>query len=297
MARKRNIKPSYLRQLWRRYTEFQSAQLAPSTIKRDYHKVERLLMKMPDYLDTSIEIRDWLLKRYAAESTRRFLVQFNACCNWAMDSDMIGSNPFVGLPRQFRRRVNSTAYTGFTTDERDIIIQTFQQEHLFYVPWVKFLFWTGCRPEEAAALKWKHLPPDCSRVHFCEAAPVGMKESQATKTWKDRLFPANNRLQGLLTSIRPVSPSPDDRLFTGQTGKPFEYHNFQTRQWKPTLEALVTEGKVSLYLPQSHCRHTFITMALEHLPVKDVAYLVGNSPDVIYKHYASRSRNIDIPEF
>ena len=34
-------------------------------------------------------------------------------------------------------------------------------------------------------------------------------------------------------------------------------------------------------------RHTFITLALDNgLDAKDVARLVGNSPEVIYKHYA-----------
>lgn len=297
MARRRNIKPSDLRTLWRRYTDFQRPQLAPSTIKRDYRKVERVLEKMPDYLDTAVEIRDWLLKRYAAETTRRYLVQFNACCTWAMNSALIASNPFTGLSKQFRRKVNDTAWVGFTGPERDIIIQAFAELHPFYLTWVKFLFWTGCRPEEAAGLMWLHIPPDCSQIRFSEAAPVDTKEVQATKTWTARVFPANNRLQSLLQSLRPAKPTPETRVFTGMEGGAFEYHNFQTRQWKPTIEALVSEGKVSLYLPQSHCRHTFITLALAHLPVKDVAYLVGNSPEVIYRHYASRSREIEVPEF
>ncbi|PSB16162.1 hypothetical protein C7B61_01800 [filamentous cyanobacterium CCP1] len=62
MTRKqRRIKLSRLRDLWNQYTEFQRSQLAPSTIARDYRKVARLLVKMPDYLHTAIEIRDRLL--------------------------------------------------------------------------------------------------------------------------------------------------------------------------------------------------------------------------------------------
>lgn len=44
-------------------------------------------------------------------------------------------------------------------------------------------------------------------------------------------------------------------------------------------------------------RHTFITLALESgMDAKDVAALVGNSAEVIYKHYASAKRQLELPE-
>jgi integrase len=281
--------------LWQQYTEFKRSQLAHSTIERDYNKIGSLLAKMPDYLETAIEIRDWLLKRYAAESTRRYLMQFNACCRWAYDSDLLSANPFDGLTRHFRRKVNQSEWTGFTADERDRIIQTFSTDHPFYAPWVKFLFWTGCRPEEAAALRWKHITSDRRQIQFREAAPVDTQKVQKTKTGKSREFPVNARLRVLLLSL--PTGDRESLLFTGEKGGSFEYHNFQTRYWKPTIEALVESGQVALYRPQYHCRHTFITLALDHLSVKDIAYLVGNSPDIIFKHYASRSRKLELPEF
>lgn len=297
MRGRRNITPLRLRKLWTDYTEFQRPQLTPSTIRRDYHKVHRVLDKMPTHLTTSVEIRDWLLKHYAAESTRRIIQQFNACCKWAVASDLIAVNPFDGVGMFFRRKVNDKTWVGFTAEERDIIIEAFEQVHPFYAPWVKFLFWTGCRPEEAAALQWRHLPPDCSQILVREAVPVDVKIRQPTKTKQSRVFPCNARLQTLLRSLQPASFNSSDLIFRGINGGSFEYHNFQTRQWKPLVESLVERGQVSLYLSQYHCRHTFITLALDHLSVKDIAYLVGNSPDIIYKHYASRSRVVEIPEF
>ncbi|WP_416671619.1 tyrosine-type recombinase/integrase [Egbenema bharatensis] len=298
MTRKqRRIKPCRLRDLWNQYTEFQRSQLAPSTIARDYRKVARLLVKMPDYLDTAIEIRDWLLKHYAAETTRRYLMQLNACCNWAVESDLLTLNPFQGLGKQFRQKVNDLAYVGFTAIERDTIIATIEAEYPVYASWVKFLFWTGCRPEEAAALKWEHMTPTYTQIRFSQAAPVDTKKVQATKTWKSRTFPTNQRLQTLLTTLHQSNSPSSDFVLQGLEGDSFDYHNFQTRYWKPTVKRLVNRGEVSIYLPQSHARHTFITLALEHLPVKDVAYLVGNTPTVIYKYYVSRSRDLQVPEF
>jgi integrase len=293
----RQIKPSRLKVLWQAYTEFQRSQLAHSTIERDYRKIARLVERMPEYLDTAIEIRDWMIRQYSGETTRRYLMQLNACCNWAVDSDLLSINPFHRLNRQFKRKQNDTTWVGFTAEERNIIIQTFEEQDPFYAPWVKFLFWTGCRPEEAAALRWEHLDPALTKIRFWQAAPVDTKKTQRTKNHKNRDFPTNQRLINLLNSLRPENYHLSMLVFTGVEGGSFEYHNFQTRHWKPLVEDLVQQGKVAIALSQSHARHTFITLALDHLSVKDVAYLVGNSPDIIYKHYASRSRNLQVPEF
>jgi site-specific recombinase XerD len=57
-------------------------------------------------------------------------------------------------------------------------------------------------------------------------------------------------------------------------------------------------GQVERYLPLYNARHTFITLALENgLDAKDISRLVGNSPEIIYKHYAGSKRELFVPEF
>ncbi len=63
------------------------------------------------------------------------------------------------------------------------------------------------------------------------------------------------------------------------------------------VEELVDKGHIAFYLPQYNMRHTFITEALKHMKVKDVSYLCRVSVEVLMKHYASRSREIEVPEF
>lgn len=64
------------------------------------------------------------------------------------------------------------------------------------------------------------------------------------------------------------------------------------------MESLVKAGKVERYLPQYNIRHTCITLALKNgLDAKDVARLVGNSPESIYRHYAGNKRELFVPEF
>ncbi|MGG6296289.1 site-specific integrase [Leptolyngbya sp. AN02str] len=287
--------------LWTSYSEFRRGQISPSTYKRDYLKMQRRLQKLSiqaPYLETAIEIRDWFIQHYAAETARRSLMQINACCNWAYESDMIQTNVFKGVHRHIRKaRQSEKAWAAFTVEERDRIIQAFDVECPFYAPWVKFLFWTGCRPEEAAALRWEHVANDCTELLIIEAEPVDTREVQGTKNGRTTRFPCNARLQRLLREVRPANYNRGDRVFTGVKGGPFDYHNFQTRFWRPLIKRLVSDGKVAFYLSQYHTRHTWITLALEHLAVADVSYLARVSTNVLYAHYAGRSRRIVVPEF
>lgn len=294
---KRAITPAKLAVLWTPYTAFRAKQLAASTIKIDYARTASAIARLPQSLESAVEIRDWLLANRSSETTRRLIQQFNACCEWACASEIYDRNPFVGMAKQLRvTKHHENLWTAFEPEERNIIIQAFEDTNRYYVPWVKFLFWTGCRPEEAAALQWKHLKSDLSEIHFINAAPIGC-EVQRTKTQKDRFFPVNSRLRVLLLGIKPDDGDREAWVLPGRSGGRMEYHNFQTRHWKPLVEGLVESGKVFRYMPQYHCRHTWITLALEHMSVSDCAYFSGNSPDIIYKHYASRKRNIKIPEF
>ena len=297
MARRREIGTDEVLQLWLRYSAFQRHQVAQSTNQRDYNKIAMRLVAMPD-LPNAVAIRDWLLENYAAETTRRTLQQLNACCRWAVESDFIDRNPFAGFTKQIRRKQSPTTWTAFTVEERDAIILAFEQAKPFYAPWVKFLFHTGCRPEEGAGLRWEHIKPDFSVIHFCGATPVDVAIDQETKTHRNQLFPCNPRLQALLQEMNQCGSDRSVRVFRGVKGGLFNYNNFETRHWIPTVKPLVEAGKVLQFLPEGHMRHTWITLALDAgMSVNDVAYLSGNSPHIIYRHYASKSRVSSVPEF
>jgi integrase len=113
-----------------------------------------------------------------------------------------------------------------------------------------------------------------------------------------RDFPTNDRLKFLLKGLQPYPPDITAQIFTGKSGGKFEYHNFQTRYWKPLIEELVGDRLVFTYLSQYHMRHTWISLALEAgVQVSDVAYLSGNTPQIIYKYYASRTQIKSLPDF
>jgi integrase len=43
-------------------------------------------------------------------------------------------------------------------------------------------------------------------------------------------------------------------------------------------------------------RHTFVTFCISGMNAKDVARLVGNSAEIIYKHYMGGSRDLIVPD-
>lgn len=189
--------------------------------------------------------------------------------------------------------------------ERDAIIKAVENNtytskfaptpHSYYAPYVKFLFFTGCRPEEAIALKWKHI--ENNRIVFCEAVATDVRLRKSTKTHDIRSFPINAQLKSFLDDIKPEEVNPEALVFPAKNTKEIDAHNFLNRIWKPVVQNLVKNGIVKQYLPQYNCRHTFITMALEAgVSVVQVAKWVGNSPEIIMKHYAGTTRQVQVPK-
>jgi len=64
------------------------------------------------------------------------------------------------------------------------------------------------------------------------------------------------------------------------------------KSWRPLLAKLGLEDR-SLY----QTRSSFITAALRQgMAVQDVAALVGNSPGMIFRHYAGVAQDLRLPE-
>jgi integrase len=106
------------------------------------------------------------------------------------------------------------------------------------------------------------------------------------KTQKKRTFPCNSKLKEFLISIKPENCNPDDLIFPAPYGGLIDVGRFRNRIWEPLITAMGIE-----YRKPYQTRHTFVTLALESgHTVQDVARLVGNSPEVIYKHYAGNRR-------
>jgi integrase len=291
-----------LAELWSKYVEWKRPQCAPSTMKNQYQAyssyLERLLIHD---LDRANEIRDYVLQTIPLNSAKRFIVALSACCKWAVRSGLIIENPFHGMAGEIQLPKSEKAdddINPFSLAERDQIIKAFRSNpyYDFYAPLVEFLFATGARPSEALALQWKHVTSDLKFISFEQAVTVsekGLAVKQGLKTQEKRKFPCNVRVEAILRNIKPENAKPNDLLFPSPEGKHIDFHNFRNRAWKTVLESLNIA-----YRKPYQTRHTFIAWALENgLDAKDVGRLVGNSPEVIYRHYAGNKRELFVPEF
>lgn len=316
-----------LSELWEKYTEYRSPQIAETTLRIQYAAVARHIDKLPGALQTiskenAVKIRDFYLKRLTADATKRTITQISACCDWAVDSNSITENPFRGMaskitvPKSKNKKHDDNHYDDidpFTRDECNVIIEAFEKHPIYsyYAPYVKFLFWTGCRTGEAIGLKWKHVASDFSTITFCQSVSSRLKVRKCTKNEVVRTFPCNSRLQMLLKAIKPDGVNLESLVFPAKREGTINYGSFTENAWKGgrrrddqkvqdgIVTKLVKEGKVQRYRKQYNTRHTFITLCLESqtASVKQIADWVGDKPETILKHYVGKTNPGRVPEF
>jgi integrase len=286
-----------LLELWDKYVEYKRPQVSLNTIANTYRQVERWLKRMPyKSVDDAVKVRDYLLKESTPYSTRRIINQLNGCCQWAIKSKLLDCNPFAGLAKGLIvKQKGEIEY--FTESERSRIIEYFKLHNMHYAPFVEFMFRTGCRPSEALALQWGDISDGCDRILFSRSLTANEYGSKVTvkeglKTQSSRSISCGKTLIVFLKLIRHEDWEAQDLLFPSPHGKHINLPNFTDRHWKPALKQLALKYR-SFY----KVRHTAITHALDTLDAKDVAALVGNSADVIYRNYAGIKEGLTTPDF
>lgn len=282
-----------LQQLWDKFTDFQSSQLEQTTILDRYRKIANMIRRSPTRnLNEAPKIRDWLLANFSHFTAWANLTDYSRCCKWACDSELITYNPFEKLQVQ-KPKIKSRDCKAFTLDQRDLIIESFEQHalHEHHAPLVKFLFWTGARPGEAFALTWGDISPDNRRISINKSQNFkGIKKG--TKNGKQRVFPVQegSKLHQLFIDIKPPDANPTELIFSSKTGKPINSDTFvhfwkQDHLYLGVVMELATQGKVP-YLKPYATRHTFATWAITSgLSVDKVANLIGDTVQTVLKYY------------
>jgi integrase len=94
--------------------------------------------------------------------------------------------------------------------------------------------------------------------------------------------------------------------FAQSEGNPVYWHGFYNcwtgynrgkndKHTDGVIEERIREGKVQTYLKPYAMRHSFITWQLAAgMTPANVAKLVGNSPEMIYKHYVSAEKDPEL---
>lgn len=290
-----------LMDLWQGYKKQNLAAVSPTTIKGDWAEVDRVLSKLESNfleLDFANEFLAELLNLYSVSYAKKILTYVRAACYWAIENEKIEKNPYSKLFKRLPKiQSGSRSNKCFEKGEIEEIIKAFQSnefcskfstvKHSYYAEYVEFLALTGCRPEEAIALRWDRIERKNGKVNIIFDQAFSQGELKATKNYESRTFPVNKQLTILLGEIDRSS----DLLFPSVQGGFINQHNFRDRYWEPILNKLVATGKVAEYLPPYNLRHSWITrMIRAGLDVGTIAALAGNSPKVIYEHYLAANR-------
>jgi integrase len=303
-----------LLETWDKYIDFKRPSISPSYMACQLQATRNHLQKLSVLPGAdAVAVRDWAMRELTVDSAKRLISQLSACYGWAKNSKLIEANPFAGmasemkLPRSKKISVGDREIEPFTATERDSIIEAFKNNrfchpytsrnhlHSNYAAYVQFLFYTGCRPSEAIGLQWKNVDIDKQTVLFREAvvqSPRGRIRKQGLKTQSFRRFKINSQLHQILENTKLLSSNADGLVFPAAEGGFIVQDNFRKRVWQKILYGLGLE-----YRKPYVTRHTFITLCLDKgIDAKDIAQWVGNSPEIIYKHYAGSRHNLQVPE-
>lgn len=285
-------------ELWTKYVEIRQVGKSPSTL-RMYDWVGGHIDRCPYKLPNDAQaIFDWLSVNIVPGTVKRLLTQFCACCRWAKKAGLIDSNPFVGMAAEVKEPATEEDedVNPFSREERDRLIEAFKANRYYkgYVPLIKFLFFTGCRPSEALALEWRHI--SSSVIQF-EQALVNDRQRKLVvrkglKTQERRRFPINNQVAQILQSIKPAHCSPNSLVFPSPRGSFIDWHNFTNRGWKNVLASLQNVEYRNPY----QTRHTFCSLCREEgIASIQIAKWVGNSAEMIDRVYARPVDQVQVP--
>lgn len=292
--------------LFTRYIDFKVATNEKNTVrlygvaKRKLESYGKIIQNWNDAQSLIV----WMRAKGTGDNTiHKYLLDYKAAVVWGLERGLwTKPNPFRDCDKSLERKKPGEDRRPFTREEMNLIIEAFSKDryYKYYTNSVRFKFLTGCRTAETIGLQWKHISLNFSTINFCESVVEveGELIRKPTKTGEARLFRCNQTLKTFLKEIKPTDAGPDDLVFPAKKGGYIDAHNFAARAWLRVLESLNMTAENNLYRPPYCTRRTFITLCLENgIDAKDVASCVGNSPEMIYKHYAGGNRNLQVPEF
>ena len=303
-----------LLEIWDKYIDFKRPSVSPSYLAHQLQATRNHLQKLSGSpgMD-AVAVRDWAMASLTVDSAKRLISQLSSCYAWGKNSKLVEVNPFAGmaseikLPRSKKTSVRDSEIEPFTANERDSIIEAVKSNqfchpftsknhlHSNYAAYIEFLFYTGCRTSEAIGLQWKNIDLYKRSVIFQGAvvqSPKGRIRKEGLKTQAFRRFKINDQLGEILENAKPLNSSAESLVFPAPEGGFIVQDNFRKRVWKKVLQGLQLQ-----YRKPYQTRHTFVTLCLDKgIDAKDIAKWVGNSPEIIYKHYAGSRHSLQVPE-
>nr|WP_317199769.1 tyrosine-type recombinase/integrase [uncultured Psychrobacter sp.] len=240
---------------------------------------------MPIHDITSDFIRDVIADRsFKSDKTlNNCLIPLRGVFNKAIELRLIAKadNP---MDLVSNKKVQSGLPDPFTRDEMNALLSWLDSnlsgKDRFYYWYFEVAFWTGCRPSELVALRWKDIDWFNGSVIINKTRVRGV-EKQVTKTHNVREVYLNDRSKAAFEALEKMDLSNDYIMICPQTSQPF-YNE------KPLRIRLVEAMKATRvrHRPAYNARHTYATMLLmaDVNPVF-VANQLGHSLQMLIKRY------------
>lgn len=225
---------------------------------------------------------------------------FRAMCRDARILDrVLDRDPFDGVRWP---RVPVPGPEPFTSEQRDRILTWFARKHFkikgreglpggtrpfpTFHAFVHLLAWTGARPSEVIALRWRDV--DLASGLFRVTRSRYLNEDSAPKTGvAARTVEMVPETIALLKMIQPLHVDPDDPVFRNTEGRQIYANTFLQWAWHPCLRALGIRMRGVYAL-----KDTYISIALSK--GVNISWLVGQtgvSYATMLKHYGTFLRS------
>lgn len=229
------------------------------------------------------------------KQVRAIFEVLSAVYQWAIDTNLLDIpknpiKPVLKILPKHNWQENPEA-NAFTTEDKEIILQSFRRKAPHYYPFVHFLFLTGCRPSEAVGLTWEQINwEDNKPVSILFDRSISFRNGKAifnvgSKNNKARVFPCNSELQSVLM----LQPKCSKWVFCSPTLSYINLPNFSKRQWADIARKVKPECTVY------DCRDTFITeQALKGISTAVIGKWCDTSPTVIQSRYLDGLRTAEI---
>lgn len=258
----------------------------------DIHKTA--LKGMPEYhpVQNCREIVRYVKKNLTVSVGKRFLRNLNAACREYLDCTPYGKDL-----KTFREKwQDNPEPRALTQDEIAHALASLPSEHTLTV---QLALLTGMRPAELYGLQWRDVKVSSTGknsngnsngiqgvIHIqrqCREVTGGIEVKDGLKTQSSRKFPVSSELKRLLEqlddrwmNIKCLLPESEDWILIKDDGSKGRYLTLY-HHWKKCMPKGTTPY---------NCRDSFITdQLIKGTPASVVATWVGNSTQVIEKHY------------
>lgn len=183
-------------------------------------------------------------------------------------------------PARFARSVREEILEidPFTVDELELVFRSVKMVYRYYF---QVSFWTGARPSELQALRWKDIDLESKEMLIYRARVRGIEGTTKTKRSRRRIPLNPPAIEALVEQFKLTGSDPHNYVFLNANGRPITKH--MDAFWK---KACVRAGVRCR--PPYQLRHSFASFMLAAGETPGyVAMLLGHTTtEMLYRHYA-----------